>query len=116
MADGTALVLGGGGVAGIAWMTGLLAGLADAGDDVTGAELMIGTSAGATVAAQVGSGLTLEQLFARQTVPELQAAEIAAELDLAKLGAELAGSLAGASTADQVLQAQGSAGLASAAV
>jgi hypothetical protein len=31
MPEGTTLVLGGGGVAGIAWMTGLLAGLADAG-------------------------------------------------------------------------------------
>ena len=46
---------GGGGVAGIAWMTGLLAGLADAGQDVTGVDLVIGTSAGATVAAQLGS-------------------------------------------------------------
>src|SRR5258706_8988388 len=34
MSDGSALVLGGGGVAGIAWITGLLTGLADAGDDV----------------------------------------------------------------------------------
>jgi NTE family protein len=41
-----ALVLGGGGVAGIAWMTGLLIGLADVGQDVTGADLIIGTSAG----------------------------------------------------------------------
>ena len=76
-----ALVLGGGGVAGIAWMTGLLAGLADAGDDVTGADLIIGTSAGANVAAQVGSGLPLAELFARQAEPALQSAEIMAELD-----------------------------------
>jgi NTE family protein len=61
-----ALVLGGGGVAGIAWITGLLAGLAVAGQDVTGADVIIGTSAGATVAAQVGSDLPLDQLFARQ--------------------------------------------------
>jgi NTE family protein len=33
-----ALVLGGGGVAGIAWITGLLTGLAEAGQDVTGAD------------------------------------------------------------------------------
>ena len=46
MADGHALVLGGRGVAGIAWMIGLLSGLADAGDDVTTADLIIGTSAG----------------------------------------------------------------------
>jgi hypothetical protein len=56
MPEGKALVLGGGGVAGIAWMTGLLAGLAEAGAGLTGADLIIGTSAGANVAAQVNSG------------------------------------------------------------
>jgi NTE family protein len=71
MLEDHALVLGGGGVAGIAWITGLLAGLADAGQDVTGADLIIGTSAGATVAAQVGSGLPLDALFARQVDPAL---------------------------------------------
>jgi hypothetical protein len=46
-AGNQALVLGGGGVAGIAWITGLLTGLAVAGQDVTGADVIIGTSAGA---------------------------------------------------------------------
>ncbi|MYX47290.1 patatin-like phospholipase family protein, partial [Streptomyces sp. SID89] len=32
--------MGGGGVGGIAWITGLLAGLADKGQDVTGADLI----------------------------------------------------------------------------
>jgi NTE family protein len=82
MGEGQALVLGGGGVAGIAWATGLLAGLAEAGDDVTGADLVIGTSAGSAVAAQVGSGRPLDELFARQTDPALQSAEIDVELDL----------------------------------
>ncbi|MER8226022.1 patatin-like phospholipase family protein [Streptomyces sp. NPDC094143] len=50
--DTKVLVLGGGGVAGIAWETGILAGLADAGVYVTDADLVVGTSAGATVAAQ----------------------------------------------------------------
>jgi predicted acylesterase/phospholipase RssA len=66
---GRTLVLGGGGVAGIAWTTGLLAGLADAGQDVSGADLLIGTSAGSNVAAQLGSGLPLEDLYARQADP-----------------------------------------------
>ena len=48
MTDGNALVLGGGGVAGISWMTGLLAGLAEAGQDAAGADVVIGTSAGRT--------------------------------------------------------------------
>lgn len=85
-----ALVLGGGGVGGIAWITGLLAGLADAGQDVTGADLIVGTSAGSAVAAQLGSGLGLEELYARQTVPELQAAEIMADGDLERFGAQMA--------------------------
>ena len=107
-----ALVLGGGGVAGIARMTGLLAGLAQAGDDLTEAELLIGTSAGATVAAQVGSGLALEQLFARQTEPALQSAELVAELDLTELGARIAGYLAGATTQEQILRQIGAYALA----
>jgi NTE family protein len=43
VSDRHALVLGGGGVAGIAWTTGLLAGLAEAGDRVTDADRIIGT-------------------------------------------------------------------------
>jgi len=112
MSDGHALVLGGGGVAGIAWMTGMLAGLADAGQDVTGADLIIGTSAGATVSAQLGSGLPLEELYARQAEPGRQAAEIRAELDLAKLGAEIAEYLAGVTSADDALRQIGAYALA----
>ncbi len=50
-----ALVLGGGGSTGNAWLIGVIAGLFDAGLDVTGADLVIGTSAGSTAAAQVTS-------------------------------------------------------------
>jgi NTE family protein len=46
-------VLGGGGSAGNAWLIGVIAGLHDAGIDVTTADLIIGTSAGATAAAQL---------------------------------------------------------------
>jgi NTE family protein len=48
-----ALVLGGGGSAGNAWLIGVIAGLFDAGLDVTKADLIIGTSAGSTAAAQI---------------------------------------------------------------
>ncbi len=48
----TALVLGGGGSTGNAWLIGVLAGLSDSGLDVTNADLTIGTSAGSTAAAQ----------------------------------------------------------------
>ncbi len=107
MTEGHALVLGGGGVAGIAWMTGLLAGLADAGQDVTGAALIVGTSAGSAVAAQVGSGLSLDDLFARQTDPALQAREISVELDMGKLAAEFTELLTGVGSAQEALRRVG---------
>jgi NTE family protein len=59
-----ALVLGGGGAAGNAWEIGIIAGLAEAGLDMTEADLVVGTSAGATAAAQVCSGMPAAQLFA----------------------------------------------------
>ena len=59
-----ALVLAGGGAAGNAWELGLIAGLSDAGIDVTGADLIIGTSAGSTVAAQITSGTRPAELYA----------------------------------------------------
>lgn len=68
----TALVLAGGGVAGIAWETGVLLGLRDVGVDLTSPDLVVGTSAGSTVGAQVLSGIDLEELFARQVASEHQ--------------------------------------------
>jgi NTE family protein len=60
-----ALVLGGGGAAGNAWEIGVIAGLAEAGLDMTeAADLVVGTSAGATAAAQVRSGLPPAELLA----------------------------------------------------
>jgi NTE family protein len=79
-AAGRALVLGGGGLSGVAWETGILAGLAAGGADVTTADYVLGTSAGATVAAQIGSGLAIAELFDRQTVPTLQSAELTPDL------------------------------------
>ncbi|MFG2088654.1 MULTISPECIES: patatin-like phospholipase family protein [unclassified Spirillospora] len=74
--NGRALVLGGGGVAGIAWLTGVIAGLAQEGTDVTEADLLVGTSAGAAVGAQLGSGLPIGELLARQADPALQNREL----------------------------------------
>jgi NTE family protein len=63
---GRALVLGGGGVTGIAWETGLLAGLAEAGIDLTSADLVVGTSAGSIVGAQILSDVSLKDLYNTQ--------------------------------------------------
>lgn len=78
-----ALVLGGGGVAGIAWTTGVVAGLLDAGIDVRDADVLIGTSAGSTVGAQLTSGVPVEDLYARQL--DEQHGEISVEINTEEL-------------------------------
>ena len=64
MAGERALVLGGGGSTGNAWLIGVIAGLFEAGLDVTTADLIIGTSAGSTAAAQVTGARPTELLAA----------------------------------------------------
>ncbi|MEO5664351.1 MAG: patatin-like phospholipase family protein [Nocardioides sp.] len=65
----TALVLGGGGITGIAWELGILAGLAEAGVDLTDADRVIGTSAGSVVGVQVTSGTAIGELYDGQLAP-----------------------------------------------
>ena len=66
MAD-TALVLGAGGVTGTAWETGVLHGLAKAGVDLSTADLIVGSSAGAIVGTQLAFGPAgVGDLYARQ--------------------------------------------------
>ncbi len=69
MDDTRALVLGGGGITGIAWETGLLWGLLEAGVDVSAADRVIGTSAGSVVGAQLTSGTSIEALYEFQVRP-----------------------------------------------
>jgi NTE family protein len=59
-----ALVLGGGGPVGIAWESGLAAGLAEKGVDLSGADYIIGTSAGSVVGAQLALGASAASLVA----------------------------------------------------
>jgi NTE family protein len=59
-----ALVLGGGGPVGIAWECGLLAGLAEAGVDLSQADFIVGTSAGSFVGAQIAMGQDIKALAA----------------------------------------------------
>ena len=80
-----ALVLGGGGVAGVAWHTGVLLGLAESGADPSAADLLVGTSAGSTVAAQLGGGYRLADLFARQVDPATLATERTPPVTVAEL-------------------------------
>jgi NTE family protein len=80
---GKALVLGGGGVTGVAWETGLLFGLAEKGINLTDAALFVGTSAGSVVAAQVTSGTPLSQLYEAQIATS--SGEIAAQMSMAAI-------------------------------
>jgi NTE family protein len=61
-----ALVLGGGGLTGIAWEWGIIAGLAEAGVDLTDADLVIGTSAGSVVGAQLATQADPNERYTRQ--------------------------------------------------
>jgi len=84
MADESrALVLGGGGVTGVAWEIGLLAGLAEAGVHLAGADVTIGTSAGSVVGALLAGGLDTQAMYAGQLAPPT--AELPARLGAATL-------------------------------
>jgi NTE family protein len=61
-----ALVLGGGGPVGIAWETGLAAGLAEGGVAVGEADLIVGTSAGSVVGAQLALGRSPQEMVEAQ--------------------------------------------------
>ncbi|MBO9520102.1 MAG: patatin-like phospholipase family protein [Nocardioidaceae bacterium] len=85
-----ALVLGGGGVTGVAWELGVLEGLRRAGVDLTGADVVVGTSAGAAVGARVTTS-ALETAYDEQCTPPTE--EVAGHLGpttLLRLGIMLA--------------------------
>jgi NTE family protein len=97
MTDG-ALVLAGGGLAGIAWETGVLLGIQELQPDAAKRILeaptaLIGTSAGSAVAAQLAGGTPLQQLFDAQLAEET--AELSVDIDLVEFGAMIADATAG---------------------
>ncbi|MGZ4513950.1 MAG: patatin-like phospholipase family protein [Mycobacterium sp.] len=95
-----ALVLAGGGIAGIAWETGVLRGIADESPAAAGllldSDVLVGTSAGSAVAAQIGSGSTLDVLFDRQVAES--SAEIDSGVDVEAITEMFLAALAGPST------------------
>ena len=103
-----ALVLGGGGVAGIGWELGVLQGLLDAGVDLTDADRLVGTSAGSAVAAQITSGYPVSELFDRQLSADLLTSEIPADFDPEEMMREFGTALAGAAPGAEMLRALGS--------
>jgi NTE family protein len=93
-----ALVLAGGGPAALAWELGMLRGLADAdaglAQKVMGADIVIGTSGGSSVAAQITSGAPLGELYDAQL--SAGTAEIEVRLDLAEFMSRFGAAVAGA--------------------
>jgi NTE family protein len=101
-----ALVLGGGGVAGVAWELGILLGLHDAGVDVRGADVIIGTSAGSAVGAQIASGTDLESLFAFQLTPVEQSKERMVAFDPVQMMEAFSQAVAGAGPDSKAMRAR----------
>jgi NTE family protein len=95
----TALVLGGGGPVGVAWEVGLLAGLAEAGVDLTTADHIVGTSAGSIVGARLALGQRPAELIAQRPLGVDAAGEGMPVVDpgaLAPVGALLFEAMTGA--------------------
>jgi NTE family protein len=113
-----ALVLAGGGVAGIAWELGVLRGIGDIAPETLStlldAEVIIGTSAGSTVAAQVTSGIPLADLYDAQLDPASSEIEIDVRLD--RLLADLTAAAAAATSPGDARQRVGAVALATTTV
>jgi NTE family protein len=60
-----AVVLGGGGLVGMAWEAGVIKGLRDRGVDLNQADLIVGTSAGAMIGTAIRSGASADDIYAR---------------------------------------------------
>src|SRR5246127_2178951 len=116
MVHNLALVLGGGGAAGNAWEIGIIAGLAEAGLDMTeAAGLVIGTSAGATTAAQVRSGIPAAELRASVLSAPVQPAgqdrERPPSLPMATVFERMRAISGAATSAAELMRAMGAFGL-----
>jgi len=99
-----ALVLGAGGHAGIAWEMGVLAGLADAGAPAHDAGLVIGTSAGSLVGAQIASGAALDDFFERLVDPARETSESAPAIDFVQWRSDFMRAREGPDDATSVLK------------
>jgi len=76
-----ALVLGGGGLAGVAWEIGLLAELIDGGSDLAAADTVIGSSAGSVVGTLLRTEPSLAPSLALQLDPRDAGGELSVKLD-----------------------------------
>ncbi len=99
-----AVVFSGGGLAGIAWEIGVLAGISDSAPHAFAAltdpsVLYVGTSAGSAVASQLAGGAPIEALFDAQTAEET--AELGARFDAEAFTATMAALMEGVSSPEE---------------
>lgn len=92
-----AIVLGGGGVAGIAWELGVLSALEDAGVDLGAADLVVGTSAGSVVGAFLRAG-AVQDAYAQQTTPLPTTYEEPAAVDVSEVEQRFGAAMQGATS------------------
>ena len=103
-----ALVLAGGGVAGIAWLLGVVEALRAGGVDLATADQIIGTSAGSVVGAQLATG----QLAAAVAMQErTETSEIYVEVDLQSFFDTAAKLAVGAADEQEVMRRYGAAAI-----
>ena len=92
-----ALVLGGGGLAGIAWEVGVLVGLAEGGVDLSLADRVVGTSAGSVVGTLLTTGVDLAAVHEEHLAGAASdSSDPPATLDMEALGVQLAAAMDGA--------------------
>lgn len=98
------LVLGAGGYAAMAWEIGFLAGMAEGGVDPREADLFVGTSAGAIVAAQITSGAPLEELQRRLLEAPTAASPSAPPVDFRRWREDILRAVGGGGTPTETLR------------
>jgi NTE family protein len=107
-----ALVLGAGGYAAMSWEVGVLAGMADAGIDPRTADLFVGTSAGAIVAALITSGVSLDELWRQQLAIPGETKSSAPKFDFNQWRENFGRARGGGGTPTEILRRIGSLALA----
>ncbi|MBK1812845.1 patatin-like phospholipase family protein [Clostridium sp. YIM B02505] len=83
-----AVVLGGGGVTGIAWEIGIITGLLQEGIDLSDADVIIGTSAGSFVGTALASGYDMKKLYASQFILNESEVNVSVSSEVMKLWTE----------------------------
>jgi NTE family protein len=86
--ESRAVVLGGGGVTGMAWEIGIITALLQEGIDLADANVIIGTSAGSFVGAALSSGYDMRKLYDFQFVPNTSEVNVSVSPEIMKLWTE----------------------------